>query len=515
MLNARKTLVVLTAVGMVLAARGAAVAATYTGAVQADGPLAYYRLDETGSVPTTADDATTNNNDGTYQNQLVLGTAGPRPADGFAGFSATNTAPAFNKQGNDYITMPSGFLPTGSAKRTIEGWFYSTDDTHNHDQTFFNYGPNTSGRRISIAADNGRVTVAVSGHNWGKTGLAMNPGWHHVAVVLPDGESLSNKFKLYVDGAQLTGLGTVAGSTKTINTTDSARRIGRSSGSETYSGQIDEVAVYGTDLSAGQIRDHYLTALVGGDTVLLHDHFLAGGLGTGDTGSVNGGFNKVTNSAGGAGSASEAGTNASVSTSVGGSDNTGIVSINTFDPTADPTSGFTATWVITSASDPEANGINLTLQSDDGFFNVAAGRPNLLFRFDGSNDSKFHLLANDGSTSVDLLTADAITMSQVTNGFTLTATLNAAGWSYSTTGLGSLADNSGTWTGTHNYSTLFDSNTYVGAFIQTGNSGSKALAVDRITVTQQAAPIPEPATMIALFAAITGLGGYMKKRKHV
>jgi len=480
--------------------------AAYVDVISGDNPLAYYRLNETGAVPTTAVDATTNGNDATYQSQLVLGAAGPRPSDGFAGFATTNNAPSFNQQANDYIAMPSGFLPTGSAKRTIEGWFYSDDDTANQDQRFFNYGPNATGDRVTISAANTRVAVAVSGHNWGKDGLSLGAGWHHLAVVFPAGQTLSNKWKLYVDGAELTGLTTLAGGTTTVTSVDSNQWIGRDSGAATYDGRIDEVAIYNTDLSADKIRDHYLAATGYGSNVLIHDHFLNGNLATGGPDSVNGGFKMVTNGSGGSGAASESGTVATADTTLGGThNNTGIVSNNTFDPTADPTNGFTVTWVVTSASNPTSNGINLTLQSGDDFFNWAGGRPNLLFRFDHVDDQKFHLLANDGSTEVELATLDPITMSEVLDGFTLTATLNSAGWSYSATGLDSLADNSGSWGGaTHDYDSLFDSDTFVGAFIQ---GSDKTLSIDRITVRA----VPEPTT---LALAAMGLLGLRRRRRR-
>jgi hypothetical protein len=246
--------------------------------------------------------------------------------------------------------------------------------------------------------------------------------------------------------------------------------------------------------------------------VLLHDHFLNEDLGTGDTGSVKGGFKLVTNSAGGPGTASESGTNATVSTTGGNNDNSGIVSNNTFDATAYSDGGFSATWVVTSTDDPEANGLNLTLQANDGFINEGAGRPNLLFRFDDNDDSMFHLLANIGATSVDLITVP-ITMSEVLDGFTLTTTLNEDGWSYSAMGLDSLADASGSWTTTHNYGTLFDSDTYIGAFIQKGADDDKTLVVDRMTVNL--IPVPEPSTMLLMLAGVLPLGfiGWRRRRR--
>jgi hypothetical protein len=198
------------------------------------------------------------------------------------------------------------------------------------------------------------------------------------------------------------------------------------------------------------------------------------------SGGLNGGFSKVSNNvpSAGSGNVNESGTYVGLATS-GSNNNVGIVSDGTFDPTTDAASGFTVTWQVLKAENPQANGVNLTLQSNPGFISNAAGQPNLLFRFDHVDDNTFHLRAHNGTAELDLAT-DPITMSEVLDGFTLTATFNDTGWSYAATGLPSLAANSGSWSGDHTYATLFDSTTHVGAFIQ--GSGSQQMVVDRFEV---------------------------------
>lgn len=228
----------------------------YVDQVLADGPLAYYRLDETGG--TDAFD-TASAHDGTYEGGVTLGQAGPRPADGFLGFETDNAAPLFN--GIDgKVALPTGFLPTGNSARTIEGWFNPDGD---ESQTFFTYGPNESGGRVSITADADGVAVAVGGHNYGRQDLSL-AGWHHAAVVLPNGATESDEWLLYLDGAELTGLSGLAGGPKTIDTTDFNPSIGTASNNNTiwYSGLIDEVAAYDRALSAGEIQDHYEAAVL-------------------------------------------------------------------------------------------------------------------------------------------------------------------------------------------------------------------------------------------------------------
>ena len=53
--------------------------------------------------------------------------------------------------------------------------------------------------------------------------------------------------------------------------------------------------------------------------------------------------------------------------------------------------------------------------------------------------------------------------------------------------------------------------------IEFGNSGSGWLGADNVRVSSVAAPpnsIPEPITMLALGLGITGLGGYVRKRRR-
>jgi hypothetical protein len=73
------TIAAVMAATVVLALPGAAQAADYQDAVLADGPLSYWRLDETSG--TVAQDATANDRDGTYTN-ATLGAASPSWAPG-------------------------------------------------------------------------------------------------------------------------------------------------------------------------------------------------------------------------------------------------------------------------------------------------------------------------------------------------------------------------------------------------------------------------------------------------
>ncbi len=77
--------------------------------------------------------------------------------------------------------------------------------------------------------------------------------WHHIVAVANSG---SGTLKLYIDGLDVQGVLSSAGSWPTINNTD-AMRIGSSNTTGYFAGPIDEVRVYNTALTAAQIQSLY------------------------------------------------------------------------------------------------------------------------------------------------------------------------------------------------------------------------------------------------------------------
>ena len=141
-------------------------------------------------------------------------------------------------------------FPLGNSARSVTGWFRA--DAGGQGQTFFVYGPNVEGKRLSIAADRTQALVAVSGHAWGVNGLSLADGWHHVAVTFPGGNS--DDFSIYLDGA-LQSASTLGGVRRQVDTRSGGAAIGRSvSGAAHYGGDIDDVRLYDYALSAEQVQ---------------------------------------------------------------------------------------------------------------------------------------------------------------------------------------------------------------------------------------------------------------------
>jgi probable HAF family extracellular repeat protein len=169
-----------------------------------------------------------------------------------------------NADNNEYIDLGADannirYLPGGSHARTIMGWFEARD---NPDGTFFDYGrtdANDRSGRFAVTASSSRVAVTVGsqGHTVGTETAVPLRGWHHIAVVLPEGASRSNQVMIYLDGVQK-DITTLGGEPVAINTNtwsdSSYGYIGRDYRGDFFDGGIDDVRIYARALSAGEIR---------------------------------------------------------------------------------------------------------------------------------------------------------------------------------------------------------------------------------------------------------------------
>ena len=257
------------------------------------------------------------------------------------------------------------------------------------------------------------------------------------------------------------------------------------------------------------------------------DDFDNGDLGT-DVNGVNGGFTKRSNSGGGAGSASEAGTDATMVTT-GSNDNTGIVSNNSFDAASTAPSGFEMSFSVTSlSSDPANNGMFLGLQDDGTSFFRNIENFGLVFSGNESRTSSgggFGLVLNDiGSSGADIVFDHAdLELSSLLDGFEATILADAIGWAYEIIGVNDTSGAPATFSGADAwvnaglsadfFSTFFDNADHVAAWTQRGGGGNPQITttIDGITVATvgEADVIPEPATL-----SLLGLGALLALRRR-
>ena len=239
--------------------------------VSALDPISYWRLEET-SGTTATDSAGTEN--GVFKST---------PTRGVAGFDGTSLATRFNGS-NEFIEVahdPAFALASGS----IQAWF----NTDNQSATQGIFSKDSSGfdtgGHLNIQISSEDIEVRLQSVNSSfeveSTGnLIHSDTWHHVVFTWGTGG-----MKLFLDGTLVDsdgyggGLDTSSGGTGNFEpiaigaTTTGSGNLTTNTAANFFDGEIDEVAVFGTQLTASQVEDLYATREPGGvDT-------LAGGAG--------------------------------------------------------------------------------------------------------------------------------------------------------------------------------------------------------------------------------------------
>lgn len=242
----------------------------YSTAVLADGPIAYYRLDET-SGPTMCDSSSQANN-GTYNgSNVTYGVPG-------ALLSSSDTAVAADGMPSTpgvIGTSNSNSPISGNESFTLEGWFRSTGTTQN--QALVDIGQAGTANAAGLAVwptagscDANGSSIAVDQYNgnncWDTTTVGVNlfdQNWHYLAVTY---DATTGTVTAYVDGQSLGGQLAV---NSPLNLAASPVRVGNWVDqiiNQPYIGDADEVAVYPTALSAARIAAHYAAAESGPST---------------------------------------------------------------------------------------------------------------------------------------------------------------------------------------------------------------------------------------------------------
>lgn len=221
----------------------------YAKEVRGDNADLYWRLGETSG--TTVNDWA-GGSDGLARSGVTRGAAGAISGD-------ADKASTFN--GSTTATVATQTPATSPQTFSVEAWFKTTSTLGGK---IIGYGSSTSGSSVSydrhVYLDNsGRLNFGVyngTRQTISTTGTYRDGTWHHVVATLsPAG------MKLYVDGQQRAANLAVTGA----QPYEGYWRIGGDNltnwpnkpTSAYIAGQIDEVAVYGSALSAGTASAHY------------------------------------------------------------------------------------------------------------------------------------------------------------------------------------------------------------------------------------------------------------------
>ncbi len=208
--------------------------ATYNSSVSADAPIAFWSFDET--TGTTAADSAGVAQNGIYEN-CTLGQT--------SAFANLGTCALFNGT-NSRVRMPAdAAFNLGAGDFSVELWYKTTvtgrGDMFNFKNSIdFGVFANSAGAGDIGGWHNGTLP------NFNTTTNA----WHHVVYVRQ-----ANTITLYLDGAAKTS---AADSVSMSANTDIV--IGANINALWFTGNIDEVAYYGTALSAARISAHYAAA---------------------------------------------------------------------------------------------------------------------------------------------------------------------------------------------------------------------------------------------------------------
>jgi hypothetical protein len=281
-------------------------ASIYSAAVLADGPLAYYRLDETtgavadnlGSAGAVVDATYVNLGTGTGANNI--GQAGPRPGDitgseVIDGLESTNAAPRFAPLTTPAFPRvevpwnpigPNPLALDGTTGLTLEAWIYrdpqtvlTSNDNEGIISRFQQFQGGVSGqpgaRGYNLYYDDDINAFGFSTSHNGSAQSVANGGvleatdydvpvgeWVHVVATYESNGSAAD-LAIYANGEMVAS--TTSTTVLSLYAGQADFWIGQQFNNNrqwTFEGSIDEVAVYDYALSASQILSHYQAAIV-------------------------------------------------------------------------------------------------------------------------------------------------------------------------------------------------------------------------------------------------------------
>jgi hypothetical protein len=229
-------------------------ASAYADLVLAATPTAYWRLDE--KEGTAAADRTGNGHGATYSGGVSLRRAGVPIGDGAAAQLNGSNGRAETLSADRAITSfgaSQGFSLEAWLKTSYSGSAsQAVLNSYNCTASFVNLELLGSGVGRLQFRDQGDTIQALAG-----TTNLRDGRWHHLVAVR---DAAADRLRLYVDGREDVAA-SVDVSTQAI-TQDGAVRIGgyrlcTGSYVDAFNGSLDEVAVYGSALSAAQVLAHF------------------------------------------------------------------------------------------------------------------------------------------------------------------------------------------------------------------------------------------------------------------
>jgi hypothetical protein len=225
---------------------GQCTGSSYASAVNADAPNVYWRLGETSG--TAAADASGKVQTGTYVGGVTLNQPGALAGDGNR---------AIQLDGNDDNVIRNPVAGMGTTAISTDLWLKTTDTTK--EAGIVSYAGSTGADEFQLR-DYRALRVYVKGTRQ-DTGIALNDGqWHHLAVTW---RSVGGVISVYKDGVLAftntipvqDGASITAGGALVLGQEQDSVGGGFES-SQAFLGQLDDVALYPTALSAARVQAH-------------------------------------------------------------------------------------------------------------------------------------------------------------------------------------------------------------------------------------------------------------------
>ena len=235
---------------------------SYAQVVMADGPIAYWRLDETNGI--IAHDSV-GGHDGQYIN-VNLGFPGYNANDPDTSVEfgtnrltglATNNSYVGNISGIDF----SSFANT--AAFSLEAWVNGEGMSQANGASIITFGYGSGGEQFNLDCGSGSFNYRLSirddinvAHNANGT-VAPNNTWQHVVGVCDEPNGLTHLYVNGVENARTTISNGIQMGTSPISI-GSRQASFATTDTLNFKGLIDEVAVYPYALSATQVQNHFL-----------------------------------------------------------------------------------------------------------------------------------------------------------------------------------------------------------------------------------------------------------------
>ena len=230
----------------------------YAALALADGPFAWWRLNESGG--TNAAEVTGAFN-GTYGAGAALGVTGPRPP-ALAGFESLNTGTEFYYgQANSLVTVPALNLRSNAV--TFVMWLYPLGSQADYSGLFMTRtGSTQAGIGYTVGGQVGYTWNANSTWTYQSALVPPTNQWSMLAVAIAPTQAV---LYLFTTNGLHTATNTIA---HTVEIWDGSAQIGNDAssggGARTFNGVMDEVAVFRQTLSPATLAGLYQSATQGG-----------------------------------------------------------------------------------------------------------------------------------------------------------------------------------------------------------------------------------------------------------